>query len=477
MNRDSIWKNSLFISFSQGIRLFTNFFIVAGIARLYGPEVFGQFTVAFSLSNIFLAVVDFGFDVSLTTAIAANRENAKLISQKYFSIKIALAVLSSLFMIAVVGVMDFSTQSKTLMYLLVFYVVFTSITNFFFALFRGLEKFEIETKISFVSNLVLLVSIAVLGLNKVAIVYLIFSFIAARILGVYLSFHQSGKIIGRKFLILNFDGWQDIIKPIIVFGIHFLFGNIYFIVDTILIGLILGDHSAGIYRASFTIMLLILVIPDVIRNAALPLASRLFHEHKENWENLNKTLIKIVLFLGLSSFLISFYWATEILHFIYSKENYNDSIPILKMFSFVMVVRFLQDILSLMIATSKRQTILMVISVLATILSIGLNYFMISNYGIWGASLVCLIVNSFVLFGYIYFNKDYFFKWLIDLRIVFVILLNLVFASFVTYLPKSIFLIPMVFVFSLIISLIVGFSKNEKNILTNSLLRNSRWKL
>src|SRR3989339_1600547 len=100
-DRITIWKNSLFILFSQIIRLVTVLLISVGIARLYGPETFGQFSIAFTIANICLIIADFGFDVLLTTEISKNRDIAFLLCRKYFSIKIIFTAISFLIMVSI----------------------------------------------------------------------------------------------------------------------------------------------------------------------------------------------------------------------------------------------------------------------------------------------------------------------------------------------------------------------------------------
>ena len=172
----SFVQNSFFILVSLLIRALTNFLIGVGIARFYGPEAFGQFSIAFTVSNICLTVADFGFDILLTTEIASQKQNAVIISKKYFSVKILLAFLSSVLMISIASFMPFSETSKNLIYALILFMILTTITNFFFSFFRGFEKFNFETIVSLIMNIFLLLSIVLTGLFKIKLIYLMFFF-------------------------------------------------------------------------------------------------------------------------------------------------------------------------------------------------------------------------------------------------------------------------------------------------------------
>src|SRR3989304_8379661 len=110
-SRVAIWKNSFFLFFSQIIRLLTNFLIFIGIARFYGPEGLGQFSIAFTVANICIMIADFGFDVLLASEIAKNRSEALQISRKYFSLKIIFAAIGSSLMIAIPSFQAFSDES------------------------------------------------------------------------------------------------------------------------------------------------------------------------------------------------------------------------------------------------------------------------------------------------------------------------------------------------------------------------------
>ena len=466
-SRITIWKNSLFILFSQIIRLVTILLISVGIARLYGPVIFGQFSIAFTIANICLVIADFGFDVLLTTEISKNRDKASLLGRKYFSIKIIFTVISFLIMISIPIFQTFSESSRTLIYVLTLYVVFSTLTNFFYAVFRGFERFEYETKISFISNLALLIFLGIFGFMKTPLVQLMLIFIAARFLGVVLSVIKSISLVGSSIIKIDFSGWRGIINQILVFGIHFIFGNLFFQLDTILVGLWKGDHAAGIYRSAFNLMILILLIPDIIISTFLPILSRLHSENNDKWKSLSRLLYKILLLTSLPIALILFFSSQQIISIIYGKELYNEAVPILKIFSMIIIIRFIGEPYALMMTTSKRQHIRMIIVIVATIVSFSVNYFIIPNYGIYGAALVALGVNLIVGIGYIVACKNDSLKWFAEARIIIVLITVMLLAFLLNYFRAQMIFLSVSLIVYLFIAYFIGFSnKDRKMILT-----------
>ncbi|OGU61202.1 MAG: hypothetical protein A2V66_12730 [Ignavibacteria bacterium RBG_13_36_8] len=455
----------MFVFFSQVIRLFTNFLIFVGIARLYGPESVGQFSLAYTVAGICLVFADFGFDVLLTTEVAKNRKNAVNIVRRYFSMKIIFVGISSLIMIAIPSLQNFSQNSRILIYTLTLYVVFTSFANFFYAIFRGFEKFEYETKISFATNLILLILMVVFGFFKTPLVFLIMLFVFARLIGVVLCIVKVTSLIGEKILKIDFSEWKYLIRQVLIFGIHFLFGNLYFQLDTILLGLWKGDEAVGIYQSAFKIMLLLLLIPDIAVNTLLPVLSRLYVENIEKWKVLSRLLSKVLMLIVLPISIVIYFYSEQLISVAYGKENFSAAIPILQIFSIIILIRFIVEPYALMITTSKRQYIRMIIVLFATAASYGLNLFIIPRYGIYGAALVSLGVNIFVGLGYIFVNNFNFFKWTFELRNIVVFLSVILMIALVKYFHAELFVLGILILLYTVLVYFVGLTSEDRKVI------------
>ena len=420
--RTNIWKNSFFAFLSQAIRLLTNLFVFVGIARLYGPKIFGQFSIAYTVATMCIVIADFGFDVLLTTEIARNRSEAARTGKRYFSLKIIFASISSLIMIAIPTFQTFSEESRLLIYVLTIFVILTTFNNFFYAIFRGFEKFEFETKISFTSNLVLIVLLAVFGFMKVHLVYLMLIFIFARLLSVTLCGIKATHLIGENICKIDFSGWKTTLNRVLIFGFHFIFGNLFFQLDTVLLGIWKGDRDVGIYKSAFNVMTLVLLVPDIAIATMLPVLSRLHHESIPKWQLVSKLLYKMLFLIALPVSLIIFVAPEEIIKIIYGKRLFDQAIPILKIFSLVILVRFAAEPFALMLTTARKQYIRMIIVIIATIISFGFNYWAIPIWGPKGAAMVSLGVNILVGLGYIIMTESLLVSLVFEFRLLIALL-------------------------------------------------------
>lgn len=464
-DRAPIWKNSLFLFITQAIRLLTNIFITVGIARLYGPESFGQFSIAYTIATICIVIADFGFDVLLTTEIANNRSKAAQIGKKYFSMKIIFALLSCAVMITLPSFQTFSIQSRTLIYTLTLFVMFTTFTNFFNAIFRGFEKFNYETKISFITNLIFLILLAVLGILKIQLIYVMLLFVVTRLLGVILSVQKAISLVGANFIGIDFNEWRTIINRILIYGLHFIFGSLFFQLDTVLIGMWKGDNDAGIYKSAFNIMLLILILSDIAFSTMLPVLSRLYYENSEKWKILCRLYLKVFLLTALPISVVVFFYSEQIISIIYGNKLYKGAIPILKIFSIVILFRFIGEPYAMMITTSRRQHFRMIIVIMATAASFILNYFVIPKYGLSGAAFVSLGVNLLVVVAYITSNKFSYFKWLFELRIFIVLSITSLLIFLLWYSHAQLIVLLFSMIIYITIAYLVGLSNEDRKII------------
>lgn len=473
-NRSLIWKNSLFVSFSTAIRLFTNFLIVVGIARLYGPEEFGQFSIAFTIANLCLIVADFGFDVLIPVEIAKNRDQAVQIGKKYFSMKVILSAISSIIMIVIPFLNSFSEKSSVLIYSLTLYVVFTSFTTFFYAIFRGFEKFEYETKISFITNSVLLITLGIFGILKTSIFQMMFVFVASRFIGVILCVIKTTSLVGSNILEFDFTGGKRIINQVLIYGFYFLFGNLFFQIDTIIIGIFKGDHAVGIYQSAFKIMLLLLLIPDIARNSVLPVLSRLYVENREKWKNMSLIFIKVILFIAFPVVLTIFYLSETIISLVYG-YNFKDAVPILKIFSIVVLLRYVGEPFVLLLITSNRQKLMTIITIAATVLSFTLNYFIVQKYSLIAVAFVSLTVNLLVVIGYALCSDKYFFNRLLDSRVKLVILFVMVQVFILWFFQAQLTLLLITIIIYIPFTFFVGFSNEDRELIIFNFIPKKLW--
>jgi|YelNatPaOPRAMG01_1025707.scaffolds.fasta_scaffold22915_4 O-antigen/teichoic acid export membrane protein len=461
-----IRKNSLFSFLSTSSRLIANVVVFLIIGSYYGPNVFGQFTTANSFALTFVLFANFGFDVLLTTEIAKNRKKASAIFQSYFSLKIFFAIFAVIAMWLVSLLHHFSTTSRLLIFIFSFYVILTALTTFIHALFEGLERFEFETKVSFIVNISLLFFVLFLLLIKVNIIYIAIAFVATRLLGLIYAVFYSFKVLPDIKYNLSFKEFHKIKNQVVIFGLQLIFGNLFFQLDTLLLAFWKGDLTVGIYQATIKLIALPLVIPDILINTLMPTLSRLNIENEVLWTRLGGLLNKTLTIIILPISIVLFVYPDYVINLVYHSGKFDETIPILKIFALILFIRFSVESYALMLTTSHKQKERMLVVILGTLLNLILNAFLIPLYGAHGAAFVSLITNFLVGVGYIIFTLPLFSKWVTNLSYFAPIIIAIIITFILLAIKKfePIIMIPVIFVICYFLFIKFSYNKEERNL-------------
>lgn len=461
-----IKKNSIFSTLSITSRLIANVIVFWILARFFNPELFGQFTFAHTLANTFIIFADFGFDILLTTEIARRRENASKIFQQLFSLKLMFTLLSMLGMWVFAYLFELSSTSHDMILVFSVFLVFTTLTNFLYALYKGFEILEYETKVSLIMNVGLLIIVGILLIIKAGILSIAVGFVFSRFIGFLVGVKYSYKVLPKINYKLIFDGFTSIKSKMFVFGFHFLFSYLFFQLDTILLAMFKGDYYVGIYQSVFKLVLLPLVIPEILVNVLLPVLSRLNFDNTFRWEKLGSLMSKLLFIVIIPIALSLSLYSEKIIKLIYG-SNYNDAIPVLKIFAMILVIRFILEPFALMLTTSNRQKYRMYVVIAATFLNLILNIFFIPQYGVVGAASVSLITNAFVALCYLFSLIELFKKWIINFNIISISIGSIILFYVMQKLPFFEYFIgvPIIFIIYLLTALTFFFSPEEKRIL------------
>ncbi|MBU1100661.1 MAG: flippase [Bacteroidetes bacterium] len=411
-------RNTLFSFLTMMFRLLTNVIVFWLIARIYGKAIFGQFTTAHTFATVFILFADFGLDVLLATELPRRIENGYKLFNTLFTIKIIFSVIAFLSMNSLAFFYSFSFEVKILISFFSFYVVFSTFTNYFNALFKGKEKLEYETRISFIVNSGTLIFTLIFIYFDLGILWVAGVFVSIRIIGLILATYYSYHLLPEISFKFDLSEVKSIKNDIIIFGVFFLFGNLFFQLDTILLAFWQGDESVGIYQSVFKLMMLPIVIPDIFVASLMPTLSRLNVIDKDKWKAIGFFFNKLLMIIAVPITIFIFLYAEQILIFIYNKEEFLQATSLMQIFAFILFIRFFCEAFGLSLTTSKNQIKRMYIVIFGTFLNFSLNYFLIPRYGPLGAGITSLATNLAVGILYVLGGASMMNGWLKNLRLL-----------------------------------------------------------
>lgn len=460
----SIKRNSIFVFSSNAVRLLAIAVVFVGIARLYGPEAFGQFTAAHTLATIFLVLADFGFDVLLSASLASRRDRARELARTYLSMKLVFSVGAAVLMVLVVGLQSVSDETRSLMYFFSAYVLFAALCNYFFALFKSMEQMHLETRVTFVMNVALLGAVFVLGFLKASLYAVAVAFVLSRVLGIVLSIPAADRVMEFRSFRFSWAGRTEL-ATIAVFGAHTLLAVLFFTQDTILLSWWAGDREVGVYQAVFKLVALSLILSDVTFYAVLPVLSRLYAEQRQQWVELGRLVHKTLLFAGVTVGFVMIVAAEPVIALLYG-EQFSAAVPLLRILGVTVFFRYGAEATGLMLTSSNRQYLRLWIAFGAFLVNLAFNVWAIPRFGATGAAVVSLLTNLLAGCGYIVAARAEVLRWILSAKTTLPVVAAALLGAVLWHMPDIPWMIslPLSLAALLLVVLFVGFSKSEREI-------------
>ncbi|TWT27723.1 flippase [Planomicrobium sp. CPCC 101110] len=369
--------------------LFTMVFSLV-CTRLYGAELFGQYTYAFSIITLLMIFAKAGFDNSLVYYIP--KSGNKYIS---FSFLVNAAVSFILVLISMFFIWDHFVRVMLPLIWLV------SVEQIFFGIYRAngnLKKYYyINGFLSLVIRILIIISFYfIFGKNFVGIVVgVYFSYLLSN----FLYFLQNRHIFGKVAYDKQYLSYSLSLVLAAVMGVAMDR------VDIIMLGNMTNMENVGIYQIAIqvaNILFMVLVIFDTVFG---PQISNLFHTNK--LEELRNLYVKSTRILGLISliFFTTLLLGSPIALSLFGPE-FIEGKSALIMRSFGQFINVAVGSVWLMLAMTGRPKFHIYANLTAFSINIILNYMLIPKYGVDGAAFSTMLSMVLVnLIGYVMVSK------------------------------------------------------------------------
>lgn len=399
-------SNFLIYGLGQSINLLSPLIVLPYLIRVCKEEGVGKIGIAFSICLILNCLVDYSSYLQGTKAIAIYRKNtqklSKIISSIYAYKFILLLVILLTFCLVIIGLPVIKEKK---LYLLSLAIVVSQFLNPNWIL-QGLENFKLISVLNVLSKTLYIGLVYVFVQTYEDYVWANFFLGTSGVLVYFIAllyFRKSFHITINK---QNLKRGIGILKKDLHICISEFCLSIYQFVPIIIVGTILGNASAGIYRIieqifsvfrTFIFMFFNFsyasVCDEISRNLALGI---------KNWKQYHLANLGIIA-LGV---LLVFVLANDILHYFNVNETFFSFIvPLLRLALLLpLVLVFSQALRQLLFSLNMTSIYTKIIYLSSTInflvLCLGIKY-----YGLWGAFISMFLVEILVIILYIYHLK------------------------------------------------------------------------
>ncbi len=454
-------KNFLFQNLSEEQRIVKNSFwlglarfggsllralLIIFAFRILGPSLQGSFSLAMNFVLIFSFIPDFGLTAILIRELSKNQEKKKEIFANALLGVVFLLLLSLILINLTKNIFIKDHLALKLIFILSLFLIFDTLREFLYALFRAKEKMEFQAFSHLSTNFLLLT----FGLFFLRLKPEPFSLVLAYFLASFFGFLLTIFLL-RKEIFYNYFKFFQIKITLSFLNKSWPIGmaNFLFLVLTYLDSLIIGwfhtPKDVGLYSSIVKLIEFLYFFPAALAMSIFPVVAK-----KENQE-IEKTLnfgFQVGLLISLPLFIGLFVLAKEIINFLFGSQ-YLAAYPALKLISFSLPLNFfLLILINVLIALDKRKELLFY-DLLVVFFNFVLNLLFVPRFSFYASALIVSFSSLFsLIFAYSVLKKHLDFS----LKIKF---FNYIFASML--MGFLIYFLPLHLVFKIIFGMVFYF--------------------
>ncbi|MDD5594094.1 MAG: flippase [Candidatus Margulisbacteria bacterium] len=403
-----ITKNFSWLFFGEFLNGLISFFIVVYLARVLGVKTFGLLSFVQAFLIYLLIVVDAGFTPY------GIREMAKDISQRH---RLAVNIIA---LRIIWGLLVYLMAAVCLLFLplafelkLLFAVTFLLVISKNMSpewIFHGLERFEYVglEKILNRSILALLIVLFVKGasdLIKAPFLEFVVGFVVASL---FLTLIVT-RFVSFRAREIKFKDWRYYFVEAAPMGISYVLLQLYFNIDTVMLGLMNRIEDVGFYSAAYKIIFALLIFATVLGKSIYPVLSRLYAGNREKMKKLVSALFNYNLFLGIPIAVGGMILSEPIVLLVFGAKYYPAAWAFRILVWTILTVYTSAPFTFSLLAAGRQRDYFYGMAAGASV-NILLNLFLIPSYGFVGAA-VAKIVTEVIVWGIIfyYFSKNVFY--------------------------------------------------------------------
>ena len=379
--------------------------IDAGVQRVLGNEVYGQYFVLLTLTLVFNIFLDLGINNFTTRYIAQDESQLNQHVSRVFYLRIILFLCYATSVFGTARLINIAPSQYMLLSLLVLNQFLIQSIAFIRSLFSGLHLFKTDTFIS-VLDRALLILIMGSGLLFSIPSITINNFVLAQTACYFVTFLLASWLIRNqiKSIIPVFDAVYiiNILKRSAPYALLVLLMLLYNRSDVVLLKQIAkdGNYQAGIYAQGYRLLDAFYMLGMIFAGLLFPVFSRMIHQRSHQLSELVQVSGKLLIGGAIGIMFVSMYNGPFLLQFIYGDKVDGQSITVFVYLMIAFMAMSFNFIFGTLLTAGGFLRALNLSALVGVLVSVCFNIFLIPLYGAVGcaiAALITQVVVSFIL--------------------------------------------------------------------------------
>ncbi|HLF14994.1 MAG TPA: flippase [Bacteroidota bacterium] len=398
----SVARNTAVQFGQQLVTWASSFVLMLFLPRILGPERYGRIYLAEMVAAMFVVLVTYDGRFSIARRVSRNRAAAGEILVNSIGFRLGLWVFSLVGMLMFALAAGYSTPVVIILAIFGVEMVWNASRTVLSGSFLGFEV-TTYTAIGAIVEKMFVSAVGItalfLGGNEIVIAAVM---TAGSLINFIITAGYFRRYVPRLPRFDRAKAWI-LMKEGFPFLLWTIFGVVYYRIDTVMLSLMTPEKVVGWYGVAYKFYDVLVFLPSIFTIAILPVLSKLYGKENMLLARTTQKGLDFILLTGIPISILCFYFSPDIIGFLFGIENYAPAVLNLRIFAAGLLLLYLDMVLATAIIACDKQKQLAIISFVAVLLNVGMNYLMIpytqarmDNGGV-GAAIATTITELFVL--------------------------------------------------------------------------------
>ncbi len=404
-----IAKNTGVLLAANVISKILSFFYVMYMARCLGVQGFGILSFALAFTGIFSVFTDLGLRPLMIREVARD----KSLASKYFAnvgaIKVILVAVTFGLISLTINLLGYPKQTIKVVYFVALSVIFGTFSQMFYSVFQAFEKMEYQSFGQILDGVLMLMGVIFGVKYDFNVVGFACLYVIARafVLGFgffVMVFKFRNLLSAFPIEITGFDWsfWKHSLKEAWPMGAKVICVMIYVRIDQVMLSLMKGDTTLGLYSAAHRLSEISMIIPLVFTTSLFPVMAKYHKDYKSSFANAYGKSVKYLLYLALPMAFIVTLLARPIVNLIFGAD-FSGSVIALQILIWATALSYIGVVQGATFVTANKQMLNLKLVIIGVILNVILNLILIPKYTYLGASIATVVTRIFVVVSGLFF--------------------------------------------------------------------------
>jgi O-antigen/teichoic acid export membrane protein len=380
------------------LRISSGLLTFAFVARILGPESFGQFMLWFSVATLLGLVANYGLTPYMLREITIQEGRTSQLIGEVLMAKLLLALI----LIAIVLPSGFfiDTDFRYVFFALFVATLFDSLTEFFNAGYRATNRYASETKIATYTSVFQFLLIVLAVYFSPTVLSASLATMMSRILVSFITWRDQNQFLNGISL-GSIESGINQLKEAFAYAVDFVLQSLMGQVDSIVIGSMLGLSAVGIYQAGMKIFQGCAQTANVLANVFIPRLSKTTHHSITTNKDMHYVQICFI-GVGILLGLIMAVAASPITHLVFGPK-FSQLVALFPWFGLLFFIRFFAASQGIILTSAGLQSFRTYANVALWLVVFTAAYLLVPNFGLKGWLISLIIGNAFL--GLVYMTK------------------------------------------------------------------------